>query len=61
MRPRRRSIVVAVSQSGVRMINELIELLYLPLPGDDSMKLWDLRNFKKPVNVALNLPNAFLT
>jgi hypothetical protein len=60
MRPRGRSIVVAVSQSGVRMINEL-ELLYLTLPGDDSMKLWDLRNFKKPVNVALNLPNAFLT
>jgi hypothetical protein len=60
MRPQRRSIVVAVSQSGVRMINEL-ELLYLPLSGDDSMKLWDLRNFKKPVNVALNLPNAFLT
>ncbi|CAB3998211.1 WD repeat-containing 70 [Paramuricea clavata] len=29
--------------------------------GDDSMKLWDLRNIKKPVNVALNLPNAFLT
>ena len=29
--------------------------------GDDTMKLWDLRNYKKPVNVADNLPNVFLT
>ncbi|XP_046851509.1 WD repeat-containing protein 70-like isoform X2 [Xenia sp. Carnegie-2017] len=29
--------------------------------GDDTMKLWDLRSYKMPVNVALNLPNSFLT
>ncbi|XP_029300432.1 WD repeat-containing protein 70 isoform X2 [Cottoperca gobio] len=27
--------------------------------GDDTMKLWDIRNFKKPVNVATGLPNNF--
>lgn len=35
--------------------------IFVSRGGDDSMKLWDLRNFKKPVNDALNLPNAFLT
>lgn len=35
--------------------------IFISRGGDDTMKMWDLRNFKKPVNVALNLPNAFLT
>ncbi|KAK5852079.1 hypothetical protein PBY51_023581 [Eleginops maclovinus] len=27
--------------------------------GDDTLKLWDIRNFKKPVNVATGLTNYF--
>ena len=27
--------------------------------GDDTLKLWDVRNFKKPVNVAQNLFSRF--
>ena len=27
--------------------------------GDDTLKLWDLRNFKTPVSVVDNLPNIY--
>ncbi|XP_054468317.1 WD repeat-containing protein 70 isoform X2 [Anoplopoma fimbria] len=27
--------------------------------GDDTLKMWDIRNFKKPVNVATGLTNCF--
>ena len=27
--------------------------------GDDSLKLWDLRQFKRPVGVVLGLDNIF--
>ncbi|KAJ4926401.1 hypothetical protein JOQ06_008575 [Pogonophryne albipinna] len=27
--------------------------------GDDTLKVWDIRNFKKPVNVAMGLTNYF--
>lgn len=29
--------------------------------GDDTVKLWDLRQFKRPVAVAQNLDNFFPT
>lgn len=27
--------------------------------GDDTLKTWDMRNFRKPVNVATGLTNYF--
>ena len=29
------------------------------LAGDDTLKLWDIRNFKKPLVTTDNLPNLF--
>ena len=27
--------------------------------GDDTLKIWDVRNFKRFLNVAMNLPNFY--
>jgi len=27
--------------------------------GDDTLKIWDIRNFKRFLNVAMNLPNFY--
>ena len=29
------------------------------VPGDDTLKIWDIRNFKRFLNVAMNLPNFY--
>ena len=36
----------------------MLSLNYLDI-GDDTMKLWDIRNFKKCINVAGDLENLF--
>ncbi|CAI8054115.1 WD repeat-containing protein 70 [Geodia barretti] len=33
--------------------------LFLFLKGDDTLKVWDIRSFKRPVNVATGLQNFF--
>ena len=27
--------------------------------GDDTLKIWDIRNFKRFLNIAMNLPNFY--
>ena len=34
-------------------------IIHIAVSGDDTLKIWDIRNFKRFLNVAMNLPSYF--